>query len=959
MAAEANEIGELRVLITAQADKFNSEITKVKNTLSSMSKATSNVTAKTVALGNILADAAKKSFGALVNVVKESKTVYNETAASMTKLATVMQQRGATQAQYDAVIKTTEAEERLGVVSASVQQNGLQELATYVGKAESLQKLTNVMNNLIVQQHGYNATADHALQTATMMGKVLQGQTGGLERIGYHLGEDEKAVFTFGNEEERVAALTAIVNDNLGDMNRRLGETNVGKQVQLANTWAQLKAQVGELATAIGNVLIPVFSAVANVAGRAIAYVRAFFKLFGVETGNVASTTASSVSDASDAVSSYGDAASNAAKKVKKSLAAFDEMNTVTEQSDSGSSGGGGVDILGDLEASIGQIDWGSLIPDVKLPKWFGDIKEMFSGIDFSKLQKSADKFWGSLKTSIEKVSGVGKKFVEEVIYPLAQFAAEDTLPRVFDALSGMLDSINFEGIGDAAGHLFGALERAGKYAQDVLADLVEAAAPLVSWMANFLVPPALEGMAFLLNAISSVLKGIWDGIMGMYHNAVEPLINAVTGAFEPILNFLNDMLGGVNSNNTVWETLTNIISGVVTVITGPLQIAFNVIATVIDTVVRPVIEVIVGVFEFFGEVLGINTGKLDDNTEAAERNRIELNESAKQYDKNKDSVLDLSETLNYLHDVMYKANKAEQDLIQAQKSQFTATEKLNEYCQKYNRTAEQLIEMHRKGELQSLDSGDALTGLTSAVLDLELANFKVETATQKYVEEQGELQSSANQTKEHLDAVGEELVQLAEDGGQFSEKWYELKEKIGQYGEAIKQTGKNVGEITNWEQKAEEAAENVVRGAVRGVVEYTPLYEQSLTEMARRGNQAFNAANEVHSPSRLFRKSAGFNALGAIKGIKEKYGDYAKALEGLAHVGADAFNGELSSANLKMTAGASVKALLELDSLGETIAKRIVVDNTVNIGSETFYNDIIDNINSQSALYGRNVINI
>lgn len=353
-----SEIGELQVLITAQADKFNEEIAKVQNQIKNMSAATGKLSAKTIALGSILGNVATKAFESIVGVVRSSRQEYENTSASLTKLATVMQQRGATQAQYNEVVKLTEAEEKLGVVSASAMQNGLQELATYVGKAESLKKLTNTMNNLIVQQHGYNANEDQALQTATMMGKVLQGQTGGMERIGYHLDEADKKLFNYGTEEERVALLTSTVNDNLGDMNRRLGETNAGKQIQLANTWSQLRAQIGELATAVGNILIPVFSAIANVVGRAIAYIKAFLKLFGVETGNAAASTASSVSDASEAVSDYGDAAEGAAKKAKKALAAFDEMNVLTEETSSDSGGGGGgVDILGDLEASANAID--------------------------------------------------------------------------------------------------------------------------------------------------------------------------------------------------------------------------------------------------------------------------------------------------------------------------------------------------------------------------------------------------------------------------------------------------------------------------------------------------------------------------------------------------------------------------------------------------------------------------
>ena len=224
----ATTIDEIEVLIKANAASFEAELKAVKKELKQL-EATSKTASKGVstamiAMGSIVANVVtgvvSKALSGLNDVLAESDQAYKDTSSSLTKLATVMKQRGATQAQFNEVVKLTEAEEQLGVVSASAQQNGLQELATYVGKAESLKQLTNVMNNLIVQQHGYNATADQALQTATMMGKVLQGQTGGMERIGYHLDDAEIKLFNYGTEEERVALLTEIVNDNLGDMNR-------------------------------------------------------------------------------------------------------------------------------------------------------------------------------------------------------------------------------------------------------------------------------------------------------------------------------------------------------------------------------------------------------------------------------------------------------------------------------------------------------------------------------------------------------------------------------------------------------------------------------------------------------------------------------------------------------------------------------------------------------------------
>jgi len=81
------------------------------------------------------------------------------------------------------VIESTQQE--LGVIGDEVQLSGAQEMATYLQKKESLEKLIPVMNDMLAQQYGLNATQENAVQIATMLGKAMDGQTGALSRYGY------------------------------------------------------------------------------------------------------------------------------------------------------------------------------------------------------------------------------------------------------------------------------------------------------------------------------------------------------------------------------------------------------------------------------------------------------------------------------------------------------------------------------------------------------------------------------------------------------------------------------------------------------------------------------------------------------------------------------------------------------------------------------------------------------
>ncbi len=84
------------------------------------------------------------------------------------------------------------SQEKLGVVSKTAQLGGAQELSTYLTKRETLEKLIPVMNYMIAQQYGINASQESAANIATMLGKIMDGQTGTLSRYGYGLMKRKK-----------------------------------------------------------------------------------------------------------------------------------------------------------------------------------------------------------------------------------------------------------------------------------------------------------------------------------------------------------------------------------------------------------------------------------------------------------------------------------------------------------------------------------------------------------------------------------------------------------------------------------------------------------------------------------------------------------------------------------------------------------------------------------------------
>lgn len=193
-------------------------------------------------------DAAQRSFSQLQAGMKNLSDAYAAQEINEVKLATVMQQRmNATADDIQGIKDLASAQQELGVIGDEVQLSGAQQIATFLKQKESLETLLPAMNNLLAQQNGLNATTQDAVSVGNLMGKVMQGQTSALTRVGITFDEAEEKVLKYGTESERAAMLAQVITSNVGNMNAELAKTESGKQQQLANTLGDVKEQIGGL----------------------------------------------------------------------------------------------------------------------------------------------------------------------------------------------------------------------------------------------------------------------------------------------------------------------------------------------------------------------------------------------------------------------------------------------------------------------------------------------------------------------------------------------------------------------------------------------------------------------------------------------------------------------------------------------------------------------------------------
>lgn len=213
------------------------------------------------------ASAVQKGFSMLTNAVSgfinQSETMYKDHNVALTQLTNTMRNSmSASDAEIESILKLTEAQTKLGVVSTEVQLSGAKELSSYLQKKESLEKLIPVMNDMLAYQYGLDATQEQAANTAMLLGRVLDGQTGALSRNGYRFSEAQKEVLEYGNESERVAMLAEVISQTVEGVNESLAATPEGKVKQIANEYGHVQVEIGKLVTKIRGEATAVFKQV-------------------------------------------------------------------------------------------------------------------------------------------------------------------------------------------------------------------------------------------------------------------------------------------------------------------------------------------------------------------------------------------------------------------------------------------------------------------------------------------------------------------------------------------------------------------------------------------------------------------------------------------------------------------------------------------------------------------------
>lgn len=232
---------------------------------------------KTIATGLAVGGVAAVAFG--VKAVK----AYSEAEEVSKKLETVvLNLKGATMENVDALNRQADALKKVGVLDDDTIRSAQAQLATFDLQSKSIEKVIPGLLDMIVAEKGMNATMDDAKAAAQGLGKAFQGQYDVLLKQGFIISDAQKKMIELGTEEQKVEAITQILGTTYNGINEEMAKTNSGQLLKAQQAFGDLEKSIGKV---ISNALTPflpkITEAINGIPAEKIQAAQKYFEAFG------------------------------------------------------------------------------------------------------------------------------------------------------------------------------------------------------------------------------------------------------------------------------------------------------------------------------------------------------------------------------------------------------------------------------------------------------------------------------------------------------------------------------------------------------------------------------------------------------------------------------------------------------------------------------------------------------
>ena len=284
----------------------------------------------------------------------------------------------------------------------------------------------------------------------------------------------------------------------------------------------------------------------------------------------------------------YAKSLDTASKSAKGALASFDQLNVLSKNNDTSSSGattGANAFETAEVESKIALI--GDKVNQVIAPLK-DSLNNWFTNINFQPL---IDSFEG-LKKSLEPITNaIGNGLIwllENVFEPIGSFVFEDALPHFFDMLASAVDACVkvFEVFKPAIEYIWkNVLEPMGKFIGEAFLGVIDAISYAIEQFGELFKEKSDE-IQKILEVVAKAIELIW--IVGkttiqLILGALKPFIDAVVNIIKHVIDVLSgliDFVVGVFTGDweKAWEGIKDVFKGIWNILVDIVEGALNMI---------------------------------------------------------------------------------------------------------------------------------------------------------------------------------------------------------------------------------------------------------------------------------------------------------------------------------------------------------------------------------------------
>lgn len=462
----STNVGEIDLSLILNSDKFSSQL---KNVDAQANTASTKISSSLMKIGK--AALAAFSVAAVVKWGKECLNVATETSNAWIGLNSILTGQGKS---FDKAKQFINEYISDGLVPLNNAVGAYKNLALRGYSSDQIQKTMNALKNSATFARQSTYSLGDAVQTATEGLKnensVVVDNAGVTKNVAKMWEDYAKSIGKTTNNLTQAEKIQAEVNGILEETKFQSNDAAIyantysGKVAQLNTAFTNLKTAVGNAIQPIAKLFIPIITGAVNVVTKLFTALSGLLALFGLKADSVETVSsgigdlATQAGDASDAISGIGDSAKKAGKDAKKAsnnLAAFDNLNVLSKDTDSSSGSGsgsssGGAGLTDSLDVSSTITEDTSAFDGL-----IGRVKELASifkdGFDISFGNTNFDGIIGHLKgikdTIIDiwtdpKVVGAAENWVKTLLFTLGQVTG--SVARIgINLAEGLIGSID------------------------------------------------------------------------------------------------------------------------------------------------------------------------------------------------------------------------------------------------------------------------------------------------------------------------------------------------------------------------------------------------------------------------------------------------------------------------------------------------------------------------------------